>query len=63
VDIIVLIDGLYQLLTINISNIKAASDCFDMCDIVRDRLTYFDREQWKYIMENNGGIFFGCICK
>jgi len=63
VDIIVLIDGLYQLLTINVNVVKTGLDCFDMCDVVRDKLAYFDKEQWKYIMKDTGGIFYGCICR
>jgi len=67
-DLILLNDGLYQLVTVtkemmeNIS-LSAEVDCFDLCDILRLHLTTY-HEPWNiHIMKDGSGDFYGCICK
>ena len=39
-------------------------DCFDLCDILRIKLsTYADYPINQHIMNDGSGDFFGCICK
>jgi hypothetical protein len=39
-------------------------DCFDLCDILRIKLTtYHDAPVNRHVMNDGSGDFFGCICK
>ena len=41
----------------------AEVDCFDLCDILRLKLTTY-HEAWNaHIMNNGSGDFYGCICR
>ena len=41
----------------------AEVDCFDLCDILRLKLTTY-HEAWNaYIMNDGSGDFYGCICR
>ena len=67
-DLIVLNDGLYQLvavtkeMTAHIS-LLAEVDCFDLCEILRLHLTTY-HEPWNvHVMNDGSGNFYGCICK
>ena len=43
----------------NTSNIN----CFDLCDIIRLKLTTY-HETWNiHIMNNGSGYFYGCLCR
>ena len=67
-DLIILNDGLYSLVPVTkamledlalISNVN----CFDLCDILRLKLTTYVRCTINYHVMNDGsGYFFGCIC-
>ena len=37
-------------------------DCFDLCDIVRLKLTTFVDSLNGYVMNDDSGYFFGCMC-
>ena len=66
-DLILLNDGLYSLVAVTKEmmqgvEILAKVDCFDLCDILRLHLTTY-HEPWNvHVMNNDSGIFFGCIC-
>ena len=67
-DLILLNDGLYHLVSVTKEmttgiELLSDADCFDLCDILRLHLTKF-HEPWNvHVMKDDSGIFFGCICK
>ena len=67
-DLIILNDGLYQLIPVTKQImegvvITAKINCFDLCDILRLKLTTYHDAPFNYHVMNNGsGYFFGCIC-
>jgi hypothetical protein len=68
-DLIILTDGLYHLVPVTkelIGDIKlvAEVDCFQLCEILRIKLsTYYEPPLNAHIMNDGSGDFFGCICK
>ena len=66
-ELIILNDGLYQLIPITkqmMDGIVLTSDvdCFELCDILRLHLTTY-HEPWNvHVMKDDSGTFFGCIC-
>ena len=70
-DLIILSDGLYYLKTITESMIEGLAliknpglTCFEMCDILRLKLTtYADYPINAHVMNDGSGDFFGCICR
>ena len=69
VDLILLNDGLYQLVEVTkemLKDIKILEeiDCFDLCDILRLHLTtYYDYPINIHVMKDGTGDFYGCVCK
>ena len=66
-DLIILNDGLYSLLSVSkemMDGIVLTNDvsCFDLCDIVRLKLTTFVDSLNRYVMNDDSGYFFGCMC-
>ena len=67
-DLIILNDGLYQLIPVTkkmLEGIELLSEisCFDLCDILRLKLTTYHEAPFNYHVMNDGsGYFFGCIC-
>ena len=67
-DLILLNDGLYQLVAVTKEMMEGISllekvDCFDLCDILRLHLTtYHDAPFNRHVMNDGSGDFFGCIC-
>jgi len=67
-DLILLNDGLYQLVAVTKEmtehiSLLAKVDCLDLCDILRLHLTTY-QEPWNvHVMKDGTGDFFGCICK
>ena len=66
-DLIILNDGMYQLVPLrkqmmeHMSLVVDELDLFDLCDIIRLKLTTY-HESWNAHMMNDGsGQFFGCI--
>ena len=42
----------------------AEVDCFELCDILRIKLTtYYEDPINAHIMNDGSGDFFGCICR
>ena len=42
------------------------TDCFDMCDVVRDNITTYIESINRHIIKEGmwaGGQFFGCMCR
>jgi hypothetical protein len=70
-EIIILTDGLYYLKSITESMIEGlvliknhGLTCFDLCDIIRLKLTtYHDYPINAHVMNDGSGDFFGCICR
>ena len=67
-DLIILNDGLYQLIPVTkqiMDGIVLTSEvnCFNLCDIVRLKLTTFVDSLNAHVMNDDSGTFFGCICK
>ena len=67
-DLIILTDGLYHLVPVTKAMVKdvklfAEVDCFQLCEILRIKLTTYNEFINAHIMNNGSGDFFGCICK
>ena len=67
-ELIILNDGLYQLIPVTtklLEGIELISevDCFDLCDILRLKLTGYVDELNLHIMNDGSGTMIGCMCK
>ena len=67
-ELIILNDGLYQLIPVTKHMmegivITAEVDCFDLCDILRLKLTTYHEFINRHVMNDGSGDFFGCICR
>ena len=68
-ELIILNDGLYQLVPVTKEMMEGISlleevDCFDLCDILRLHLTtYYEAPYNVHVMNDGSGHFYGCICK
>jgi hypothetical protein len=67
-DLIILNDGLYQLLPVAkqmMDGIVLTSklNCFDLCDILKLKLTTYSEVLNAYVMNDGSGNFYGCMCK
>ncbi len=67
-ELIILNEDLYQLIPVTkqiMDGIVLTSEvnCFDLCDIVRLKLTTFVDSLNAHVMNDDSGTFFGCICK
>ena len=67
-DLIILNDGLYQLIPVTkeiMEGIVITSeiDCFYLCDILRLKLTWYVDELNLHIMNDGSGSFIGCMCR
>ena len=66
-ELIILNDGLYQLIPVTkqmLEGIELISEanCFDLCDILRLKLTTYHEFINRHVMNDGSGYFFGCIC-
>ena len=63
-DLIILNEGLYYLIKVTPELLigEVWKDCFDLCHIIRKKLTIYNSEINMYILKD-GTFFFGCICK
>ena len=43
--------------------LTAKVDCFELCDILRIKLTTYSEVLNAHVMNDGSGDFFGCICK
>ena len=67
-DLIILNDGLYQLIPVTKKLmegivITAEIDCFDLCEILRLKLTGYVDTLNLHIMNDGSGNFYGCMCR
>jgi hypothetical protein len=67
-DIIVLNDGMYQLLPVSkqiLDGIVLTSEisCLDLCDILRLKLSGYVDSINLHLMNDGSGSFVGCMCK
>ena len=68
---IILNDGMYHLVPVTKQMMEGISlvekvvlSCFDMCDILRIKLsTWSEPPLNAHIMHDGSGDFFGCICR
>ena len=67
-DLIILNDGMYSLIPVTKSMLADLAiytkvNCFDLCDILRLKLTtYVDAPFNHHGMNDGSGDFYGCIC-
>jgi hypothetical protein len=66
-DLIILNDGLYQLIPVTdklLEGIELVTkvDCFELCDILRLKLTGYVDKLNLHIM-NDGSALIGCMCR
>ena len=67
-ELIILNDGLYQLIPVTkqiLDGIVITDkiDCFDLCDILRLKLTGYVDTLNLHIMNDGSGSFIGCMCR
>ena len=68
-EIIILSDGLFHLVEVTKEMTKGITlvrdvDCFELCDILRIKLsTYHDAPFNQHVMNDGRGDFYGCICR
>ena len=68
-ELIILTDGMYHLVPVTKQmmegiKIMAEVNCFDLCEILRLKLsTYASDPVNAHVMNDGSGDFFGCICK
>ena len=68
-EIIILSDGLFHLVEVTKEMTKGITlvsdvDCFELCDILRIKLSmYHDAPFNQHIMNDGSGDFYGCICR
>ena len=67
-DLIILNDGIYQLIPITDKILEGIAlvdnvNCFELCDILRLKLTGYANSLNLHIMNDGSGSFVGCMCK
>ena len=67
-DLIILNDGLYQLIPVTKKMLEwivltNEIDCFDLCDILRLKLTGYIDTLNLHIMNDGSGSMIGCMCR
>jgi NADP-dependent 3-hydroxy acid dehydrogenase YdfG len=67
-DLIILNDGLYQLIPVTktvMENISLLGEvnCMDLCEILRLKLTGYVDTLNLHIMKDGSGSLIGCICR
>ena len=69
-ELIILNDGLYQLLPVSKKIMEGITlldqvllSCFDLCDILRLELTGYVDTLNLHIMKDGSGTMVGCICR
>ena len=67
-EMIILNDGMYHLVPVTkamLSDIVlvAKVNCFELCDILRLKLTTYSDSINAHLMNDDSGDFFGCICR
>jgi len=67
-DLIILNDGMYHLVPVTKQMMEgiiltAKVNCFEICDILKLKLTVYSEVLNAHVMNDGSGDFFGCICK
>jgi len=67
-DMIILTDGMYHLVPVTKQMMEgielfAEVNCFNLCDILRLKLTTYAESINTHVMNDGSGNFFGCMCK
>ena len=67
-ELIILNDGLYQLIPVTKEIMEGIViteeiDCFDLCDILRLKLTGYADTLNLHIMNDGSGSWIGCMCR
>ena len=67
-ELIILNDGLYKLIPVTkdiMEGIVVTTevDCFDLCDILREKLTGYVDTLNLHVMNDGSGSFIGCMCR
>ena len=70
-ELIILTDGMYHLVPVTKQMMEGISlvdkvllHCFDICDILRIKLsTNYEPPMNAHLMNDGSGDFYGCICK
>jgi hypothetical protein len=67
-ELIILNDGLYQLLPVSKQIMEgialtAKTDCFELCEILRLKLTGYVDTLNLHIMNDGSGSMIGCMCR
>ena len=67
-ELIILNDGLYQLIPVTKKMLEGVVitqeiDCFELCDILRLKLTGYVDTLNLHIMKDGTGALYGCMCR
>ena len=67
-ELIILNDGLYQLIPVTKKMLEGMVitqdvDCFELCDLLRLKLTGYVDTLNLHIMNDGTGAFYGCMCR
>ena len=67
-ELIILNDGMYHLIPVTKQMMEgiiltAEVNCFNLCDILRIKLTTYSETINAHMMNDDSGDFYGCICK
>ena len=67
-ELIIINDGLYQLIPVTKEImegiiITGEVDCFNLCEILRLKLSGYVDTLNLHIMKDGSGNFYGCICR
>jgi hypothetical protein len=68
-ELIILTDGMYHLIPVTKQMMEgielfAKVNCFDLCDILRIKLsTWLETPLNAHVMHDGSGDFYGCICE
>ena len=66
-ELIILNDGLYQLIPVTKQMLEGVeliseANCFDVCDILRLKLSGYVDSLNLHVMNDGSGYLFGCMC-
>ena len=67
-ELIIIDDGLYQLIPVTRKIVEGIIitgevDCFNLCEILRLKLSGYVDTLNLHIMNDGSGNFYGCICR
>jgi hypothetical protein len=69
-ELIILNDGLYHLVPVTKQMMEGIRlldrllvDCFDLCDMLRLKLTTYSELLNAHVMNDGNGYMYGCSCK